>query len=258
MSYLFVPPRDDTYYHSLSVIRSKKTKWKRETIRMKGYSEISLTENVDNQTFDELSSRIESEFNGHIKNDLTDLESKYRDFDIGGKRITLHKNTFAGVSIFSTKLEKAESDENILVESIGYKLKYTKSNTTTWTKFRTTGEYEINYLLENIHYCRSEKGNYEISTYEEYNGGCDDHDHCEVCSTVISCKLPDRELYSSPRNIVCVECYKDFIKEDDYLDKIETYEKFERLIRGKANNKKWLNQIKNVLTNKKKKTDNKR
>ena len=104
---------------------------------------------------------------------------------------------------------------------------------------------------ENIHYCRTEKGNYKLSTYEKYNGGCDDHDHCEICSTVISCKLPDRELYSSPRNIVCAECYEDFIKVDDYLDKIQTYEKFERPIKGKTNGKTWLNQIKNMLTIKK-------
>ena len=225
---------------------------------MKEYSQISLTQNIENQTFTELSNRIQSEFGGKVVNDLSGLESKYRDFLIKGNRITLHENTFAGVSIFPTKLAEAKIDENLVVEQIGFNLKYRKLNTTTWTKFRTTGEFEINYLLENIHHCRSEKGNYKFSTYEKYNGGCDNHDHCEICSTVISCILPDRELYSSPGNIVCIECYKDFIKEDDYLDKIQTYEKFERPIKGKTNGKTWFNQIKNVLTNKKKKTDNKR
>lgn len=225
---------------------------------MKEYSQISLTQNIKNQTFIELSNRIQSEFGGRVVNDLSDLDSKYRDFLIKGNRITLHENTFTGISIFPTKLAEAEKDENLVVEQLGFNLKYRKLNRTTWTKFRNDGEYEINYLLENIHYCRAEIGNYEFNSYEQYNGGCDEHDHCQICSTMISCKVPDNKLYSSPRNIVCVECYNDFISENDYLDKIDNYEKFEKPIKGKTERGTWLNQIIKVFSNENKNTDNKR
>ena len=223
---------------------------------MKAYPQISLTENINNQSFIELSRRIEFEFKGKIVNDLSDLESKYKDFNIEGKRITLHTNIYTGITIFPTKLKDAEKDENVTVEKIGFYLKYRQSNSTTWTKFRIGGEYEINNLLEDIHYCRVEKGNYTLTSYKEYNGNCDNHDHCQICSTMISCKSPDKELYSSPRNIVCVECYIDFIKEDDYIDKIQTYEKFEKPIKEIVNCRTWLNKLRQLLKYDKRNTDN--
>lgn len=90
---------------------------------MKKYPEITLSQKVNEDIFLELSNRVKSEFGGKLINEVADIDSAYKDFDVNGKKLTLHQQVFIGIVIFPTLLEEAKKEECILAEKIGFALK---------------------------------------------------------------------------------------------------------------------------------------
>ena len=88
------------------------------------YSEIIISEQPDSALFQSLADRLVSDFEAKIIEKINDFDSAYWDFEINSEIITLHQQTFIGISIFPKDLDKASITANQLAETIGFKLKY--------------------------------------------------------------------------------------------------------------------------------------
>lgn len=89
----------------------------------KTYSEILISDKPDSEIFKNLCSRLKSEFNAELIEEIEGFDSKYYDFRIVDSVLTLHLQIYIGITIFSKELDNATQEENLLVETIGMKLK---------------------------------------------------------------------------------------------------------------------------------------
>lgn len=194
---------------------------------MKSYSEILISDKPDDKLFYHLADRIKTEFKAKQFSSDGDLDSKYWDFKIGVQEITLHQQSFVGITIYPTKQKGGTEEENYLVEKIGFRLKYSSSTQDTWVIIRDSAKSDINYLLDNVHQARYNREDYELYKYQEYNGSCEGHVHCEICWLVITGNDVD-ELYTNSICTVCLDCYGRFVQNNNYLGEIEKYEKEKR------------------------------
>ncbi len=87
------------------------------------YSEIILTEQPDSSLFIRLADGIVSEYKASIIEKLNGLDSVYWDFLVESEIITLHQQTFIGITIFPRDLEKSTAEANRLAEKIAAMLK---------------------------------------------------------------------------------------------------------------------------------------
>lgn len=87
------------------------------------YSEIILSEQPDNERLDEIAKKLISEFGAKSIGRVYDLDSLYWDFKIDSEIITLHQQTFIGITIFPRELVNATAKANQIVERIGLLLK---------------------------------------------------------------------------------------------------------------------------------------
>jgi len=186
------------------------------------YSEIIITEHADSSLFKRLADRIVSEFKAKLVEKINDLDTVYWDFQVKSEIITIHQQTFIGISVFPKELDKASIVANQLAEKIAFKLKYTDSNYNNWVVLKNGAELEIQYLLENIIEARLEKGKYiqkqcNCSQYET-----DGHEHCEICELKIS---GQDKAYFGETHSVCVDCFAEYIETDDYLNRLEKLDK---------------------------------
>jgi frataxin-like iron-binding protein CyaY len=192
------------------------------------YSEILISNEPDSDLFKSLSDRLKTEFKAELIERVEDLDSKYFDFKIKDKVLTLHLQNYIGITLFPKGLNDATENENLFTEVVGFKLKYSTSDFDTWVKIKDQAEAEINYVLENVQEARSDKAEYEFTTYKDY-ANCEGHEHCEICNSVVSCNDTENNLYSTLRHLTCPDCYKKYVENDDYLKEIERLEKIKKL-----------------------------
>lgn len=194
----------------------------------KSYSEILISNKPDSELFKSLSDRLRAEFKAELIDRVEDLDSKYFDFKIKDNVLTLHLQNYIGITIFPKDLNDSTEKANLLAETIGFKLKYSTSKVGTWVKIKDQAEAEINWVLENVQEARSDKAEYEFTTYQEY-ANCEGHGHCEICNSAISCNEKENEFYSTQRHSTCPDCFKKYVENDDYLNEIEGLEKIKKL-----------------------------
>jgi hypothetical protein len=87
------------------------------------YTEILISEEADSTVFESCASKLTLLFGAKIINHVNDLDTDYLDVEIDQEKITLHRQTFIGISIFPTDLENATQQANTLVEKVGRQLK---------------------------------------------------------------------------------------------------------------------------------------
>ncbi len=215
---------------------------------MQDYSEITISNKPDDNLFYQLADIIETDFKAKLINSTADLDSKYWDFKIDGQEITLHQQTFSGITLYPTRLEGSTEEENTLAEKVGFRLKYSSLTQNTWVIIRDSAKSDINYFLENVHQARYSREDYEYYKYQEYSGSCEGHDHCQICWIVISCGDID-ELYTNSISTVCPNCYKRFVQKSDYLGEIEKLEKEKRLppTQAKSNCRSWSKKLLRII-----------
>ncbi|KQC31493.1 hypothetical protein [Flagellimonas eckloniae] len=194
----------------------------------KSYSEILISNEPDSGLFKSLSDRLRTEFKAELIDRVEDLDSKYFDFKIKDKVLTLHLQNYIGITLFPKEPNDSTVKANLLAETVGFKLKYSTSDFDTWVKIKHQAEAEINYVLENVQEARSDKTDYELTTYQDY-ANCEGHDHCEICNTVISCNVDENEFYSTQRHSICPDCFKKYVENDKYVTEIERLEKIKKL-----------------------------
>ncbi len=102
-------------------------------------------------------SRIETEFEGKQIERLQNMDSVYIDFLIEEQKLTLHQETFSGLSIFPTNQERITERTKNLAQSIGYRLRFSEPFTETWVTMPEGQESEIGYLIEYIIEARTDK-----------------------------------------------------------------------------------------------------
>jgi len=95
------------------------------------YSTILISNEADNALFDSLLDRLKTEFKAEFIERVEDLDSKYCDFKITDIVLTIHQQTFIGITLFPKELNEASKKENLLAETIGYELKYSISKLDT-------------------------------------------------------------------------------------------------------------------------------
>jgi hypothetical protein len=186
------------------------------------YSEIIITEQPDSSLFKRLADRIVSEFKAKLIEKINDLDSTYWDFQVKSEIITLHQQTFVGISTFPKDLDKASIVANQLAEKIAFKLKYSDINYDTWVVLKYGAEIEIQYLLENIIEARLEKGKYIQKQFSDSKYATYGHEHCEICQLTIS---GEDIAYFGEIHSVCVDCFNEYIETDDYLNRLEKLHK---------------------------------
>ena len=194
----------------------------------KSYSEILISNEPDSELFKSLSDRLRSEFKAELIDRVEDLDSKYFDFKIKDNVLNLHLQNYIGITLFPKDLNDSTEKANLLVETIGFKLKYSTSKVDTWVKIKDQAEAEINWILENVQEARTDKAEYEFTTYQDY-ANCEGHEHCEICNSVISCNEKENEFYLTQRHSTCSDCFKKYVENDDYLNEIEGLEKIKKL-----------------------------
>ncbi len=89
----------------------------------KSYKEILISEQIDNSIFDVFVKVIIQEFKADLVHQVKNQDVRYYDFLIGEEEITLHMETFVGITLFPTKLEKADEVTQKTVGIIGLNLK---------------------------------------------------------------------------------------------------------------------------------------
>lgn len=189
---------------------------------LKQYSEILISEQPDSSFFRKLANRIISEFKAKVIDKISDLDSTYWNFQVKSEIITLHQQTFIGISVFPKDLDKALIEANKLAEKIAFALKYSGVNYDSWVALKYDAEIEIQYLLENITEARLEKGKYIRRKFSGSKYAIYGHEHCEICQLMIS----DEDVaYFGEIHSVCVDCFDEYIVVDDYLNKLEKVEK---------------------------------
>ncbi len=89
----------------------------------KPYKEILICAYSNDLLFDLLADSIISDLTGELINQLQNEDSRYHDFLIGREHITLHMNTFIGITIFPTELNLANDESEKITEIVGSRLK---------------------------------------------------------------------------------------------------------------------------------------
>jgi frataxin-like iron-binding protein CyaY len=194
----------------------------------KSYSEILISIEPDSELFKSLSDRLRAEFQAELIDKVEDLDSKYFDFKIKDNVLTLHLQDYIGITLFPKDLNDSTEKANLLAEAIGFKLKYSTTKVDTWVKIKDQAEAQITWVLENVQKARCDKDEYEFTTYQDY-ANCEGHEHCEICNSVISCNEEENEFYSTKRHSTCLDCFKKYVENDDYLNEIEGLEKIKKL-----------------------------
>lgn len=184
------------------------------------YSEIVITKQPDSSLFKRLADRIVSEFNAKIVEQIDSLDSSYWDFQVKSETITLHQQTYIGISVFPRELDKASIVANQLAEKIAFKLKYSDSNCDNWVVLKNGAEIEIQYLLEHVIEARLEKGKYVQKKFNDSKHVT--HEHCEICRLTIS---GEDVAYFGNIHSVCADCFDEYIITDDYLTRLDGMEK---------------------------------
>ena len=83
----------------------------------KGYTEVIIDGNCSMERFYKIADILHTTLGISFKNKISDLDSCYWDFIYKETTLTLHYNTYAGISVFPKFLTNATSlDNQIVVE----------------------------------------------------------------------------------------------------------------------------------------------
>ena len=85
-------------------------------------SEVVIKENCSAETFHVVANELKTKLNVVFTDRLNGLEEKYWNFKYRGTLLTLHYNTYLGVTIFPEQLENASQIDNNNVIEVSSKL----------------------------------------------------------------------------------------------------------------------------------------
>jgi hypothetical protein len=186
------------------------------------YSEILITEQIAPALFQNLADRLVAENNAKIIEKINEFDSIYWDFKVNIEVVTLHLQTYIGISIYPKELDKATIEANQLVERIGFKLKYSNNQQRNWIVFKSGTEIEICFLLELIQEVQREKGKLIQTKFYESDFKAHEEKDCAICLMTLSGK---DLAYFNKSYCICCDCFEQFIKIDDYLIQLERMDK---------------------------------
>lgn len=83
-----------------------------------GWTEALIAENCSTDQFLKIAGILQSSLDTFFENKINDTDSIYWDFTYKQTKLTLHYNSFAGVSIFPKSMSNATNMENQVVIDI--------------------------------------------------------------------------------------------------------------------------------------------
>ena len=188
------------------------------------YQKVNLIDKPDKNLFEYFKNRIINDFKAEIINEIQNADFTYFDFKIKEDFLTLHSETFTGISIFPTNLEIATKSENDSTEYYALKLICSENSYANFVTLQDGAKMEISYLLENILDARSDKGKYNL--IEKNKAENIYLEHCDICNGKIE---NDEKNWQSERIILCEYCYNEYIINDDYFEKLRNMKREEIL-----------------------------
>ncbi len=87
------------------------------------YKEVLICEYPDDALFDIFLHRIIKDFKGHLLHKVQNQDVRYYDFLINQIQITLHMETFVGITVFPTELNQSNHETQNTITTIGMNLK---------------------------------------------------------------------------------------------------------------------------------------
>lgn len=87
------------------------------------YTEILLSDEADPASLEHYVNCLVSLLGAKIISHIHDPDTDYVDIEIDNEKITLHRQTFIGISIFPTALGSASQQANALIEKAARLLK---------------------------------------------------------------------------------------------------------------------------------------
>ena len=105
-----------------------------------GWTEAVLAERGSVEDFFKIAGLLQASMDISLENRVSETDSIYWDFTYNGRVLTLHHNTFSGISIFPVSLNRATELENEAV------LHLFKSFSRILEKYRTTGNFISKYF----------------------------------------------------------------------------------------------------------------
>ncbi len=179
------------------------------------YQEVNLINKPDKNLFEYFKNRIINDLKAEIINEIQNVDFTYFDFKIKEDFLTLHSETFTGILLFPTNLEKATKSENDSTEYYALKLICSENSYANFVTLQDGAKMEVCFLLENVLDARSDKGKYKLieknKTENIYL------EHCDICNGKIE---NDEKNWQSERIILCEYCYNEYIINDDYFEKL--------------------------------------
>jgi molybdenum cofactor cytidylyltransferase len=106
----------------------------------KGWTEAIVVENCPVQEFLKIAGILQISLNISFQNKLSDTDSIYWDFIYKEKELTLHYNTYDGISIFPKALKNATNSDNQIVLDLFEKL------SDNLEKFNNLGNFVSKYF----------------------------------------------------------------------------------------------------------------
>ena len=105
-----------------------------------GWTEAVISEQGSIEEFFKIAGLLQATMGISLENRVSETDSIYWDFTYNGRALTLHQNTFSGISIFPVSLNRAIELENEAV------LHLFKSFSRILEKYRTTGNFISKYF----------------------------------------------------------------------------------------------------------------
>jgi hypothetical protein len=90
---------------------------------MKSWTEVVIDDNCDFAMFYRTVEVLQENFIVTFCNIISDFDTLYWDFLSDGVSMTLHYNVFFGITLYPTKMSKANDGENLSVLQLGLRLK---------------------------------------------------------------------------------------------------------------------------------------
>ncbi len=179
--------------------------------------EFIIHDKPNRALFNQYIDRIIKDFNGHLLVRMEDLDIIYCDFSIQSETLTLHQDTYLGISIYPQQMKDANPNARDLALKIFYRLRYPIEHEQTWVLFENGREDEINYLLDIIIELRKIKGSASKKILLENSPS---PNSCRICGSEITGKYMDFIHYS-----VCQKCDNKFIKSKNFEDILDSMPK---------------------------------
>ena len=106
----------------------------------KGWTEVIIAENCSTQEFLKIAGILQSSLEIFFQDKLSDKDSIYWDFFYKEKELTLHYNTYVGISIFPKVLTNSTKSDNQMV------LELSKTLSDNLEKFNNPGNFVAKYF----------------------------------------------------------------------------------------------------------------